>query len=284
MDPGLADQILEGGDQDDFLGGKSMEATVLFSDIRSFTTISETLGATGTVSMLNDYFTIMVDCITSQGGMLDKFIGDAIMAVFGIPLASEDDPDRAAKAAVNMLRELQEWNKGRAARGEMEIRMGLGLNTDAVVSGNIGSPRRMDYTVIGDGVNLAARLESACKQYGAELLISEYTAQKLSGIYRMRDLDRVIVKGKTEPVAVYEVIEHYDEEAFPNAMDVLGHFKEGIAAYREADFAGAIPKFNAALAAHPGDKASTMYIERCQHLIEEPPAGEWNGVWTMTSK
>jgi len=173
MDPGVADQLLSEGE--DILGGKNANATVLFSDIRSFTTLTEELGPSGTVSLLNEYFTIMVDCIQREGGMLDKFIGDAIMAAFGIPIAGEDDEDRAVRTAISMLTELAVFNENRASEGKKPVNMGVGLNTDLVVSGNIGSPKRMDYTLIGDGVNLAARLESACKQYAAQILISEYT-------------------------------------------------------------------------------------------------------------
>ena len=173
MDPSLADQLIEGGE--DVLGGKSSTATVLFSDIRGFTTFTEELGAQGTVTLLNEYFTVMVDCIQREEGMLDKFIGDAIMAVFGMPFAHDDDEDRGVRVAVSMIADLRDFNQEREARGQMAIDMGIGLNTDEIVSGNIGSPKRMDYTVIGDGVNLAARLESACKQYAARILISENT-------------------------------------------------------------------------------------------------------------
>ena len=140
---------------------------MLFSDVRGFTTLTEKLGAQGTVSLLNDYFTIMVDCIQRESGMLDKFIGDAIMAVFGLPIAHEDDEDRAVRTAVSMSYELYDWNKERVAHGQIPVDIGIGLNTDVVVSGNIGSPKRMDYTIIGDGVNLAARLEG--HRYAREL-------------------------------------------------------------------------------------------------------------------
>ena len=173
MDPAIADRLLKQGQE--VLGGTSQEATILFSDIVSFTTLTEELGAQGTVALLNEYFTLMVECITREGGMLDKFIGDAIMAVFGIPLAHDDDEDRAVRAAVSMIAELHRYNEERVGHGKRPVDMRIGLNTDTVVSGNIGSPKRMDFTVIGDGVNLAARLESAGKTYATRILISEYT-------------------------------------------------------------------------------------------------------------
>jgi len=162
--------------------------------------------------------------------------------------------------------------------------MGIGLNTDMVVSGNIGSARRMDYTLIGDGVNLASRLESACKQYSARILISENTYKRLRGTYRVRDIDMVIVKGKTEPVGVYEVLDYHTDETFPNLMDVVNYFNEGIRIYRNRQFDKAIEKFEAALKRHPKDKLSNTYIERCHYLKEHPPEDDWVGVWTMKDK
>jgi len=283
MDPGLADQLMNAGDSDDFLGGRSADATVLFSDIRSFTTLTESLGPQGTVAMLNEYFTIMVDCITEEGGMLDKFIGDAIMAAFGIPVGHDDDEDRAMRASIKMLTSLAEWNVERVANGLMAIDHGLGLNTGNIVSGNIGSPKRMDYTMIGDGVNLAARLESACKQYHAHLLISANTHKLLKGTYRMRDIDDVVVKGKTEPVGVYEVLDYHTEETFPNLMDCVGLFTEGRRHYRNGEWDKGIRSFNDVLKANPADALSETYIERCEHLKAEDPK-DWNGVWVMKSK
>lgn len=282
MDPGLADKLLAAGGE--VLGGQSVEATVLFSDIRSFTTLTEELGAQGTVALLNEYFTIMVNCIAQEGGMLDKFIGDAIMAEFGIPVPRGDDADRALRAAIAMITELRALNRLRQERGQKPIKMGVGLNTDVIVSGNIGSPKRMDYTVIGDGVNLASRLESACKEYSAQILISENTYRKVKGTYRTREVDRVVVKGKTEPVAVYEVLDFHNDESFPNLPEVLNQFRGGLGYYRKGEFDRAIAQFREALALHPGDRLSETYIERCEYLKAHAPGDAWDGVWVMKSK
>ena len=281
MDPSIADQLLSKGAE--LLGGRSVEATLLFSDIRGFTTLTEELGAQATVSLLNEYFEIMVDCIQVEGGMLDKFIGDAIMAAFGIQVAHEDDEDRAVRTAVAMIRRLQAWNAVRAEHGRRPVHIGIGINTDTVVSGNIGSNKRMDFTVIGDGVNLAARLESACKHYSAQILVSEFTVRRLRGTYRLREIDRVVVKGKTHPVAVYEVLDHHDESTFPHLMDVVNQFNDGMAKYRAGRFDAAREAFALALQRNPGDRLSQMYVERCEHLIAQPPAA-WDGVWVMDEK
>jgi adenylate cyclase len=284
MDPDLADRLLSADAREEILGGTESVATVLFSDIRSFTTISERLGPHDTVGMLNDYFERMVACISAQSGMLDKFIGDAIMAVFGLPVAAEDDEDRALRAAIAMISSLRAWNRERDERQEPMIEMGIGINTDSVVAGNIGSSKRMDYTIIGDGVNLAARLESACKQYGARILLSELTQGKLKGVYRLREVDRVIVKGKTKPVALFECLDYHEVDSFPNLMEAVGAFGEGLARYREADFERARDWFEKALAANPGDSVSSLYLDRCRLLIETPPPAEWDGVWVMSEK
>lgn len=281
MDPALADQLVRG--DEDILGGRSVEASVLFSDVRSFTLLAEELGPQATVTLLNDYFTIMVECIQEQGGMLDKFIGDAIMAAFGLPVAHGDDADRAVQSAISMISSLFEWNNERMQDGRRPIDMGIGINTGTVVAGNIGSPKRMDFTMIGDGVNLASRLESACKQYSARILISKYTLRQLNGVYRTREVDHVVVKGKTQPVAVYEVLDYHTPQTFPNLMDAVNHFRDGIEKYRSGNWESAVNAFRETLRANPDDTLAETYIDRCLVLKENPPA-DWNGIWVMTSK
>jgi adenylate cyclase len=282
LDASIVDELLKDGGES--LGGQSNTATILFCDIRGFTTLSEALGANGTVSLLNEYFTIMTEQIQEHHGMVDKFIGDAIMAAFGVPLTSPDDEDHAVQATIAMMRELEVWNARRLDEGRRQVEIGIGLSTDIVVSGNIGSPKRMDFTLIGDGVNLASRLEGACKEYGTKVLISEHTKKRLKGSYQLREVDQVRVKGKTIPVTVFEVLDHYSETAFPHRKEVLGHFAEGLEQYRAFRFPEAIRSFQRALQAHPEDFLSKLYVQRCENLLVHPPREDWDGVFQMTHK
>ncbi|MBU1108281.1 MAG: GAF domain-containing protein [Candidatus Riflebacteria bacterium] len=282
MDPAIADRLLASGTE--ILGGTNVECTVLFADIRGFTTLTEQLGPQGTVTLLNEYFTLMVDCIQHECGMLDKFIGDAIMAAFGIPVPHDDDADRSVRTSIAMIETLNKWNHLRTSEGMLPVNIGIGLNTDTVVSGNIGSSKRMDFTIIGDGVNLAARLESACKQYGTKILISEFTLRKLKGTYRQREIDLVVVKGKTQPVSIYEIMAYHTRESFPGIGEVLGLFKDGLSAYRARKWDAAIQLFTDCLTINPNDKPSKIYIERAQFLKLNPPPEDWVGVWVMESK
>jgi adenylate cyclase len=153
-----------------------------------------------------------------------------------------------------------------------------------ILAGNIGSHNRLKYGVLGDGVNLAARLEGSCKTYGAQIIISEFTQSKLKGIYALRELDRIVVKGKTEPVSIFEVLDFHDDETFPARMDVVGHFLEGLNHYRSTNFDDAIKSFSAALAANDTDVPSQLYIDRCNLFKENPPPADWSGEWVMTEK
>lgn len=285
IDPSIADQLL--ANKSDIFEGQNVHATVLFSDIRGFTTLTEQLGPQGTVHLLNEYFEIMVDCISKEGGILDKFIGDAIMAGFGIPQSLGDNEDRGLRAALAMIQSLESWNTTRESDGKLPVHIGIGLNSDNIVSGNIGSKKRMDFTMIGDGVNLAARLESACKQYSAKILISEFTKARLKGTYRMREIDLVVVKGKTVPIAVYEVLDYHTDESFPHLMEVLSLFKDGVSKYREMNWDSAQAQFKKCLELNAKDAISQMYIDRCELLRASPPPlvdGQWNGIWVMEEK
>jgi len=204
MTPEVAEALLASGDTG--LGGKRKEVSVLFSDIRGYTTLTEKLQAEEVVVMLNKYFEVMVDVVFEYGGTLDKYIGDALMAVFGSPAPLEDHAWCAMQTAVKMRSELNKFNEDRIANGELPISIGMGIHSDQVVSGNIGSSKRMELTSIGDGVNLASRLEGASKQYGTDLIISDNTYKEYKERLHVRELDFITVKGKSEPVIVYELV------------------------------------------------------------------------------
>ncbi len=282
VDAAVADRLLES--EATVLGGQSSVVSVLFSDVRGFTPLAERLGPPATVALLNDYFTRMVQCVEAEGGMLDKFIGDAMMAVFGVPFAHDDDPDRAVRSAVAMMRALNTFNRERAAQGQPALRIGIGLHTGDAFTGSIGSPRRMDFTVMGDGVNLASRLEGAGKFYGAPVLMSDFTLKALRGTYRSREIDRVVVQGKTEPVAIHELLEYHDDETFPNLIDVLSQFRDGLALYRRQRWADATHRFERCLSLNPGDETARCMIQRCEILAAHPPGEGWDGVWRLEEK
>jgi adenylate cyclase len=280
MSKEVADQLLSAGE--DELGGKEQTVTVMFSDVRSFTTIAEALGPRETVSLLNAYFTEMVDVIFQHHGILDKYMGDGIMALFGSPFVGAQDADNALAAADEMMRRLALFNAARAARGDAPIGIGIGFSTGPTVIGNIGSDRRMEYTAIGDTVNLASRLEGATKQYGARILLSEMTVRALKQPATLRELDLIRVKGKDRPVAVYESLGYRAQD--PLLKPMLELFGAGLAAYRARDWKAAGRAFEGALEIDPTDGPSRIYSERCGLLTAAPPPADWDGVWTLTEK
>jgi adenylate cyclase len=278
----IIDQLL-GGDRA-ALGGSAQVVTALFSDIRSFTTISEEIGPRETVAMLNEYFTDMIEVLDRHNGVLDKYIGDAIMALFGVPFVGDDDATNAVAAANDMMASLARLNEVRASRGQPAIAIGAGLNTGEAVAGNIGSPKRMSYTVIGDSVNLASRLEGATKQYGVSILLSEFTFAALKDRSYLREVDLLRVKGKTKPVGIYESFAYRpdrDSDRVKRAADLT---TRGIAAYRGRRWAEARTHFGALHDLATGDRIARLYLDRVQRFEAEPPPDDWDGVWVMTSK
>lgn len=278
----VAEKLLDGDDE--VLGGSLQEATILFTDIRSFTSIAEDLGAKETVRMLNEYFSDMVEVVFNHYGILDKYIGDAIMAVFGAPFSTPVDANNAVSAANAMIRSLQAFNERQKKQNRRCLSMGVGISTGEVIAGNIGSPKRMDYTVIGDDVNLAARLESANKIYGTQILISEFTYAGIADDKMLREIDLITVQGQTRPVAIYEALDFHTEETFPNMGQTLEAFEAGLTYYRNRNWKKALDCFDAALDFNPGDRVSRLFKERCRQCMDVPPASDWDGVWTMTQK
>ncbi|MGK2871007.1 MAG: adenylate/guanylate cyclase domain-containing protein [Alphaproteobacteria bacterium] len=282
MSKEVADQLLasDGGQ----LEGKSQRISILFSDIRGFTGLSESLGATGTVSLLNEYFEEMVEVVFRHRGILDKYIGDAIMALFGAPFTSDVDADNAVAVANEMMAALRILNQRRISAGGAALDIGIGIGTGEAVIGNIGSTKRLEYTAIGDCVNMSSRLEGATKQYGVPILISEFTVADLRHPAKLREIDLIRVKGKDNPVAVFEALDHYTPEIFPNLDDTVAAFNAGMRHYRSRQFSVAQTYFKDALNAHPGDKPSRIFLERCAAFLNSPPPANWDGVWTMTDK
>jgi adenylate cyclase len=278
----FAEHVLTSGGE--ATAGSTHVATVLFSDIRRFTTLSEAMTPRATVEMLNEYFAVMAEIVQQHQGVLDKYIGDAVMAVFGAPTSGVDDADNAVTAATQMICRLRQLNLRRANRGAMPLEIGIGLASGELVAGPIGSAKRMDYTVIGDSVNLASRLESANKQYGTGILISGATVERLASSVRMRRIDLIRVKGKENPTEIYEVVDHHSEESFPGIDEVLPCFESGITRYRERDWSGALTHFSAALKIFPKDGPSWVYTDRCLYYRDHPPPAHWDGIWTMKSK
>ncbi len=280
MSKEVADQLLSGGEAG--LGGKDQSVTILFSDIRRFTAIAETLGPRDTVNFLNEYFGVMVDVVLRKKGILDKYIGDAMMALFGAPFATPHDADNAIQAADDMVRALQRINRDHARTGVPMINIGIGVGTGEVLAGSIGSPKRMEYTVIGDSVNVAARLEQANKYYGTKVLLCESTAAKLGGSYPLREIDLLQLRNRDEPLAIYESLGYHTGETFPEMERVLESYGRGLACYRNRDWTAAITCFERALALNVGDSPSRIYLERCKAYAETPPPPDWDCVWHLT--
>lgn len=282
MSKAVMDQLLESGDA--VLGGISREVSVLFSDIRGFTSISERLGAQETVALLNEYFTDMVDIVFAHQGVLDKYMGDMIMAVFGSVLQQDEDPDNAVTVGNQMMAGLRELNSRLAARGRQPIRIGVGISTGQVVAGNIGSPKRLEYTVIGNRVNIAHRLEDANKYYGTSVLICSQTYERMKERAQTREIDLIRVRGMETPVAIYEAMGHHTEESCPHRETMMGAFNEGLSRFRRREWDGAARSFREALAANPNDGPSRIYVERSEIFQRKPPPADWDGVWSVQSK
>ncbi len=278
----VVDKLIASGQ--DFLDGTSHVATVLFSDIRRFTTLAEAMSPRDTVAMLNDYFTSMVEVVFTHGGVLDKYIGDAIMAVFGTAVSDVSDADNSLTVATEMLRELARFNQRRRERNLEAIEIRIGIATGEVLAGSLGSRRRLEYTVIGDNVNLAARLEGANRHYGTTVLLAASTVEALKSRPILRRLDLIQVKGKLQPTLAYESLDHYDPERFPRLATLIGAYEAGLERYQRRDWGAAIRHFGEALEAVPSDQPSRIFIDRCRYYSDNPPSENWNGIWIMADK
>ena len=271
ISPQVAEKVLE--DPENLkLGGERVTATVLFSDIAGFTEISESREPEEVVSIINRHATEMTRILFRHGGTLDKFIGDAIMAIWGSPVKDEDQALHACLAALEMQKRMETLADEIVIPG-YRLSMRIGINTGPVMAGNMGSEERFNFTVIGDNVNLAARLEPLNKLYGTKIIISEFTLEKIGGRLNVRELDSVRVKGKKKMIRIFELTGR-DRTSFDDI------YEEGLSLYREGNsFQTARNKFLEASEMDPSDKASRMFVERCDSLIKSPPGDKWTGVW-----
>ena len=278
----VVDQLLASGE--DVLEGSNLVATVLFADIRRFSLMSETMTPRNTVSLLNEFFTEMVEVIFTRGGMLDKYMGDGLMAIFGAPVVGSADADNALYVANEMIRALSVFNSRRARRGSDPIEIGIGLATGEVLAGSVGASKRMEYTAIGNNVNLAARLESANKYYGTAVLLAAATVDELTSRAVLRRLDLVQAKGISQPTWVYESLGHHTRASFPKLTRVIKAYEAGVDCYQRRDWQGGLGHFGAALELAPQDRPSRIFYDRCRYYQTSAPDETWDGVWIMQEK
>jgi adenylate cyclase len=281
VSPAVATEILQ-KDLEASLAGQRRVVSILFSDLRDFTAISEKLGARRTGALLNAYFGAMLPLVFRHQGTLDKLIGDAVMAFFGAPVPVPDHPVKAAQTALAMTDALDLLKQGPTPDAQA-LQVGIGINTGEVTVGNLGSEAFMDYTIIGDAVNLASRLEGLNKIYGTRILLSESSAQTLDRQFVLRQIDRVRVKGRSGAVTIFELVGASDGVA-AERISVLDDFSAGLSAYRERAWDRAAGLFQRVLEKIPTDGPSKLYLERIAKLRTSPPPPEWDGVSVYTEK
>lgn len=283
----LVAEILENPDSYySSLRGVRVPVTILFSDLIGFTTLAEKADPEALVSQLNEYLSRMTSVIFSNGGTLDKFIGDAIMAVWGNvrSLGTSQDAKSCARAALGMRRALSELNKGWREQGRMGLGMGIGVNHGEVIVGNIGSQDRMDPTVIGDAVNLASRLEGLTRTYGVDMLVGSSVAELVRDEVYLRSVARVQVKGKTKPVDVFTFVGARGEEADPEFLKWLETYEEALEKFRTRDFTDAKILFSRFLEFYPDDLLAKMYLQRALEYEQAPPDEAWEAVEVFKKK
>lgn len=281
VSPSIVDEILKDPENLE-LGGKKQNMTVLFSDIRGFTTISEMLDPKALSELLNSYLTPMTELVFEHKGTLDKYMGDAVMAFFGAPVQYPDHAAHACRCALSHIKKLKELQIEYEKQGLPQIDIGIGINTGEMSVGNMGSETVRSYTVMGDAVNLGSRLEGINKEYGTRIIISEFTYQDVKDNFICREIDWVRVKGKNKPVKIFELIDEGSTSVENTKM--LKHFNKGFELYHQKMWTEAIEQFNLALNHVPEDVPSKLYIKRCETFVKQPPPEDWDGVYVMTTK
>jgi adenylate cyclase len=279
--PGLISQLLDNPELLQ-LGGEEKELSVMFTDIRGFTAISEGLSPVQLVELLNEYLSEMTEIIFRNWGTLDKYIGDAIMAFWGAPYPQPDHAERSCRTALEMLDALKLLRVKLEAAGRPPIDIGVGINSGPVLIGNMGSKRRFNYSILGDNVNLASRLEGLNKAFRTRLIISELTFEKVREKFVARELDFIRVKGKKKPVRIYELLS--DLEQYEQHRDLVERFTKALEQYRGGQWAKAVEMFEGLRRDYPQDGPSAVLLERCQGYLAEPPPGVWDGVHVMKTK
>ncbi|MGH7596488.1 MAG: CHASE2 domain-containing protein [bacterium] len=266
------------------LGGDKKIATAFFSDIKDFTTYSEKLSPQALITQLNEYLSAMTDIVLEYGGYLDKYEGDAVVAVFGVPVDQTDHAERACMTALDMQKVLVDLRKKWSAEKRPEFEARIGLNTGEMIAGNIGGKNRFDYTVIGDPVNLASRLEGANKMYGTKIMIGEETYGQAKDKIMARELDFIRVQGKLRPVRAFELVgrrgDHFDE----SLVAAFTHFARGLELYRLQEWQKAIAEFRRVLALNPNDGPAKEFLRRCDVFMQAPRPTDWDGVFEMRTK
>lgn len=282
----LVKQILDAPeDYMNSLGGVRKPVSIFFSDVRGFTTMTESADSQALVTQLNEYFNVMVDCVFRNGGTLDKFIGDAIMAVWGNVTSNgiQQDACDGVKTCLEMHDELLALNKKWEQEGHVPLRIGMGFNHGEVIVGNMGSPQKMEFTVIGDAVNLASRLEGVTKEYGIELVVGESVAELVREHFLLQTVDLIQVKGKTKPVEIFTVLAPLSKEN-PEPPTWLATYEEGVKDYRAMRFRDALDKYRSILENCANPELVKTFIRRCEEYLETPPPESWDGVYVMTKK
>ena len=263
------------------LGGEEVETTVLFADLEGFTQLSESTPPQALIKLLNDYFSPMTQIILAHQGTLDKYIGDAIMALWGAPMPLSDHALRACWAALEMERTMTDLQKEWQIEGLPPLTARIGVHSGSVVAGNVGSRERFNYTVLGDTVNLASRLEGVNKVYGTRILLSENTCRHVQDRLLVRELDLVQVKGRGQPVTIYELLGPQPPEGRPPWLD---YFAAGLKAYRDRDWEEASQAFGEVLQLRPEDRPSQVFLGRCRFFAVAPPPLDWQGVFVLEGK
>lgn len=281
VSPAVVDEILK-NPKNLNLGGQKKRMTVMFSDVRGFTTISEKLDPTKLSDILNAYLTPMTRIVFETKGTLDKYMGDAIMAFWGAPIELPQHAKQACECALLMMKKLAEICAEFRAQGLPDIDIGIGINTGDMSVGNMGSDIVRSYTVMGDSVNLGSRLEGINKEYGTHIIISQFTFDEVKNDFTCREIDWVRVKGKKEPVRIFELVGNKNVDQ--TTATKLESFQKGFDLYHKGQFQEAMTHFQAACDIDPNDGPSKLYVKRCSYFISEPPPADWDGVYEMKTK